>query len=48
MDINEFLNEFYSDLEKETNSNYTNKIKKLIDENNFSEEEILKVIKEEF
>lgn len=48
MDINEFLNGFYLDLEKETKASYTNRIKKLIEENNFSEEEIIKVIKEEF
>ena len=48
MDMNDFLNKFYLDLEKETNPTFSSKIKKLIDENNFSEEEIVKVIKEEF
>ena len=48
MDINGFLNGFYLDLEKETKASYTNRIKKLIEENDFSEEELLKVIKEEF
>ena len=48
MDMNDFLNNFYLDLGKETNASFSSKIKKLIDENNFSEEEIVKIIKEEF
>ena len=45
MDMNDFLNEFYKDLEEHTNKKYSNKIQKLIEEDNFTVEELTQLLK---
>lgn len=47
MDMNDFLYEFYTDLEEKTNQEYSSKIQKLIEEDKFTVEELTKLLKEE-